>query len=507
MPINVNKETINLTQLVIKDKYTIWENQDLLVPDTKPDVMKVLRVEGLPVIQDVELKEGSIRISGEITYYILYKSMDGAKPRGVSMAYPFVQTISNSNIKPDMIIDANVYIKNIIWSLPNERKISIKSEVVIDYIVNKIVPINLISKLESDNSVESLKAKSNYRNIIAVKQDTINISEEIMLAQDQAPIQEILRVGTEIKNTDYKVSYNKILVKGELMVQIVYLKNVDTSELGVYNTQVPFAGMIEFDNINDNSKFDINYRIQNMQLSLSGIDGNTISLTGEVYVRASMFENNQIEHIVDFYSTDEEYEYEAENVVVVTDRECMEHTLNLKESIGSLETDNKIVDYTVQTENLNFKVVGQNLNIVGTIKIPVAFVNVSSNIMDVKIYDLNVDTNISLGQEFNEETINIKHTVISANVSQSGSAIDANITIQIVACVDKVESILQLGDIIQSQTNNNNLENMYIYIIKKGDTLWSIAKKYKTTVAKIANTNNIVDENRINIGQKLLLIR
>ena len=110
MSINVNKETINLMQFVVKDTYTLWEVQDILVPDTKPDVMKVIRVEGLPVIQDVELKDGSMRISGEITYYIMYKSMDGAKVRGISMSYPFVQTITNANIKQDMVQDTNIYI-------------------------------------------------------------------------------------------------------------------------------------------------------------------------------------------------------------------------------------------------------------------------------------------------------------------------------------------------------------------------------------------------------------
>ena len=52
-----------------------------------------------------------------------------------------------------------------------------------------------------------------------------------------------------------------------------------------------------------------------------------------------------------------------------------------------------------------------------------------------------------------------------------------------------------------------NMANAQIHTVKKGDTLWSIAKKYKTTVDKIANVNNIVDENKIDIGQKILIIR
>lgn len=43
------------------------------------------------------------------------------------------------------------------------------------------------------------------------------------------------------------------------------------------------------------------------------------------------------------------------------------------------------------------------------------------------------------------------------------------------------------------------------YIVKKGDTLSQIAAKYNTTVNEIAKLNNIVDVNRISVGQALKL--
>lgn len=48
---------------------------------------------------------------------------------------------------------------------------------------------------------------------------------------------------------------------------------------------------------------------------------------------------------------------------------------------------------------------------------------------------------------------------------------------------------------------------MNIYIVKAGDTLWSIAKRYKTSVDKIIKTNNIMDPDKLEIGQKILIIR
>lgn len=43
------------------------------------------------------------------------------------------------------------------------------------------------------------------------------------------------------------------------------------------------------------------------------------------------------------------------------------------------------------------------------------------------------------------------------------------------------------------------------YIVKKGDCLSTIAKKYNTTVKKIASDNNIKDVNKIYVGQKLII--
>ena len=46
-----------------------------------------------------------------------------------------------------------------------------------------------------------------------------------------------------------------------------------------------------------------------------------------------------------------------------------------------------------------------------------------------------------------------------------------------------------------------------MYIVKKGDTLWEIAKRFGSTIDDIVKINNIEDENVIMPGQKIFIPR
>ena len=60
------------------------------------------------------------------------------------------------------------------------------------------------------------------------------------------------------------------------------------------------------------------------------------------------------------------------------------------------------------------------------------------------------------------------------------------------------------------QPGENRATNPYsmtIYCVKPGDSLWKIAKKFRTTVENIAGVNGIEKIDKINIGQQLFIPR
>ena len=56
-------------------------------------------------------------------------------------------------------------------------------------------------------------------------------------------------------------------------------------------------------------------------------------------------------------------------------------------------------------------------------------------------------------------------------------------------------------DLLENQKPSTNDEEYYI--VKYGDTLWAISRRFNTTVERLVALNNIANRNLIYVGQKL----
>ena len=92
-------------------------------------------------------------------------------------------------------------------------------------------------------------------------------------------------------------------------------------------------------------------------------------------------------------------------------------------------------------------------------------------------------------------------------IIQEGGEISANIQMLINTMLDKNININTIDEV---QTNGEREEQDYsiiMYIVKKDDTLWNIAKTFGSTVDDIVRINGIEDGNMIYPGQKIFIPR
>ena len=104
--------------------------------------------------------------------------------------------------------------------------------------------------------------------------------------------------------------------------------------------------------------------------------------------------------------------------------------------------------------------------------------------------------------------INTKYEILNHDfIIQNGGEIATNI--DMLMDIDSYQDTrFSVMDEIQSNGEREAQDySIILYIVKKGDTLWSIAKEFGSTIDDIVRTNGIEDPNIIMPGQKLFIPR
>lgn len=119
----------------------------------------------------------------------------------------------------------------------------------------------------------------------------------------------------------------------------------------------------------------------------------------------------------------------------------------------------------------------------------------------------NLSSNIlSVGQQIyipSKETVDSNSYIVKAGDNLYTIANTYGVTVDELKEFNNLNNnLLYIGQVLKIPEVVNNDE--LIYIVEKGDSLWSIAKKYNTTVNELKKYNNLTD-NMLSIGQKLLI--
>lgn len=206
------------------------------------------------------------------------------------------------------------------------------------------------------------------------------------------------------------------------------------------------------------------------------------SLDNDYLIRNT--KNNQTLAIYYSYFDDENAELISEAVVkAIANYAGINYTLNNNEGFYTVEKgdslwsiaskNNTTVDNLKKLNNLT----SNTLSIGQLLKLPS---NNEDNAVDNNTYIVKKGDSLwNIANKYNTTVDNLKRlNNLSSNTLSIGQVL-------------KIPEVLSANDKIT-------------YIVKKGDSLWSIANKYNTTVDKIKTTNNL-SYNTLSIGQELVI--
>ncbi len=502
--IEAQRENLSINKLIAEKKEIIFTEGDMIVPDSKPDILNTICTSGVVSIYKKEAQDEKVRIDGTINTYIMYMP-DGTDDtvRGLNTSIDFSENINVPNCKEGMTVISCVNIKSIEAKVINGRKVGIKATLEISLKVYLNENVEVINEIQNESNVQILKEDLKVNSLVGQGETKIYAKDNLQI-DNMDNLAEILKTQVCLVDKDIKISYNKVLTKAEAEIRIMYL--TEDNRINTINCKIPVVGFIDIQNVSEENICDVNYEIKNIIIKPNSQEEHSIYVEIEIEVECYAYEEKQINLIQDMYSPVENIDFEKKQIMAMTDKKNDTGTKQIRDKINLKDIEGlKLIDVDITPSITNESKINSKILYEAELNLKFLFENSRTQIVtkDAKIpFEYTIE-NLQNGESLNTDSnVEVKSQDF---IIQDGGDINCNIDLQTNTNMYRTANINMIDQIQENGEREEQDYSIVIYIVKKGDTLWNIAKEFGSTVDGIARTNGIENENLIMPGQKLYI--
>lgn len=487
--ITINKKVVEKTKM-------IEVTGDIIVPDIKPDIINIINTNGNAYIYKEDISQGRLRVDGNIDTYVVYLS-DNGETRSMQTTISFIESIEDINIKDGMQSKYKVSIENIETKVLNERKISIRASVKIRTEFFEKTEIDIFAETEEKSGIEKLKETVNIKSIIGMNRTKVSIREDISV-DNSLDIAEILKTDIQVENIENKISYNKVLAKADARIKIIFL--TEDEKIKTVESSIPVMSFIDIEKITEDHVCQTDYMIRNMLFKANSKEMHSISCQVDFEVCCEAYETRSVEIIQDMYGIKEEIVFSKKEVEVQIDSEEKMEKIQVAENV-IVEDINTILDVDCKPVVLTANKVGNFTNCEGEVRLDFYYEADNRNGLNVKTVKIPFITKL----EMSEQEIEIRVSRKQFRVNQE--TVECDIELMVRQSQTSMKKISIIENVENRPYEEENDYKMFIYFVKAGDTIWKIAKRFKVCMSDIIRINNLEEPNKINVGDRLYIMR
>lgn len=509
MDINTINEKVKISRFVKNENIVEIVEGDIIVPDIKPDILSLSRVDGNVYITKKEVQDGNLKIEGIVDTYVLYIADNETNQlKGINTILNFSENLDMPELNHQMNVTLNHSLGDIEHKIINGRKIALRCPIDITLEITENKDFEIIKDIESEADIQKQMKKMTFNELVASGFENVSIKENVNLPSVASPIGEILRTSVCLEEKDFKVSYNKLLAKCDMKVRVTYVADSDKCEIETFETKIPVTGFIDMPGINDQMKFDVDYNISYLYVKpiYQDLKSNSVTVEAELEFNAKAYDDRELEVVADVYNPEYELKYDVE----INDMRCKNKVASEKLKIEQLITipelmNTNILDINVKPIISDRRFMDDKLVLTGNLDVDIVYYNIDKNNVDTKKIELPFKQSIKLDRQLSGKDININLNIEYAKYELQNSGqlqFEALLVIDVFELSDVAFN--SIANILQTEEILKPIASIVIYYVKPGDSLWKIAKQYRSTVDAIMKVNDLKDD-IIHPGQQLLI--
>ena len=501
--LETSKENLCINKLEFEQSKKIVVEGDMIVPDSKPEKKEKISTSGIVSIYKKEIQENKIKIDGNINVYIMYMpDIAEDQVRGLNTNLDFSDFINAPNCTDSMSIKLEAKIIKIDCKVINGRKVGISAEIELDIKVYSNDNVEIINDIQNAENMQFLKENLKVNSLVGTGTTNVVAKDNISIEQNDN-LAEILKVNYSIINRDIKISYNKVLTKAELNIKIMYL--TEDNRICIKNANIPVVGFIDIQNVSDENICDVNYQIKNSIIKPNSGEEHSIYVEIEIEIMCSSFEKKEINLIQDMYNPCKNLNFETKQIAAITNKESRTSIKEIREIINLKDIESlKLIDVDSNAVITSESKINSKILFEGDLNLTFLFLNKT---MQVVQKTMQIPFNYVIDDIQGGEKINTENCIEIGKedyLLQDNGNITCNVDIKIITNMYKTANINIINKIEENGDKKSFDYSIIIYIVKKGDTMWDIAKRHGSTIELIKRVNEMEDE-KIIPGQKIFI--
>lgn len=480
-------------------------DEDFNVPDVKPDVGRMIQKKGEIQIDEMQVSDGHVFFNGAFLVSLLYVSdSEERKIQSLIGTLPISETMHLEGLQSGQKVKLEWELEDLSVQLIHSRKLNIKALITFTAKVEEIEEIFLPIGVEA-HEISQKKEETAVMGICIHKKDTMRVKEELSLASNKPNIHELLWDTVEIRGVDIRAKSDKIAVKGELFLFVLYRGEDDNYSLQWLEHSIPFSEEIDCAGCAENMVPDVDFLLAHSELKIrTDSDGEerVLAVEAVLEMEIKIYEEEEISLLLDVYTPAKELHavcetIKLESLLVKNFSKCrVSERLKTKENQGKIlqicHSDGMVkVDHTQITEN--------GIEVEGVVQVRILYI-ISDDEMPFYSMDAMIPfAQLVEAQGISKDCVYHLHTDLEqlSTTMIDSDEIEVKIVMNLNALVMRQKEQELIPEIEELELDRKKLQSMpgiVGYQVQPQDTMWDIAKKFYTTTEEIIRLNHLESE-------------
>ncbi|MDL2273656.1 DUF3794 domain-containing protein [Oscillospiraceae bacterium OttesenSCG-928-G22] len=486
------------------------ETYDAIVPDACSDILRLIDTYGTVFVRGREVRDERLEVTGSVRAEVLYVPEEGRGLSRLEVNIPFSHSFEIEGARPSAEIIAGAEIRSIDTQTINPRKVLVRVSLSIYARVYEPRALELCSGVEdaAKNGVQVLPGEHTAMMPVAVKTKAFSITDELEIQVGKPALAEILKSNISLQAGETRMIGHKMVFKGTAMVKVLYRAagEIPFENLFVYESEFPFSQILEMSEVEDEAECSVLLSLSEFHISERENEGGTrtLGIAFDAEAQAVAYASRRLQTVSDLYSTKYPTAIEVRPQNFTGLSEKVNRYQTMRESIETGMNVKSVVDFEVSFSQVALRREASELTIESSAIIKVVYYG-----EDDLCYSASRVMPVSLMLETVEKQSG--RARISPSALVAGAAPMGGIEVRFNADFEVELTKMEQVSSVTSVTFEDEEEeaaprpSVVLRCPEEGDSLWTVAKRYRTTMQDILEANGLDDEGAPLSG-KLLLI-